>query len=137
MNLNKKMDLAVRTLNVGRSRIIFNKSRLTDIKEAITKQDIRDLKTDGAITVKQVAGRKVIVKRKNRRKAGSIRQPAINRKQKYVKLTRKLRLYLANLKAKDKVPAGTYSKLRNEIRQSKFKSLANFKEHIIQLEAKK
>jgi len=49
MNLGKKKLLAARTLKVGKARIFFVDSRKSEIKEAITKQDIRDLKQDGAI----------------------------------------------------------------------------------------
>ena len=44
MNLQKKKELAARTLTIGKDRIMFNTSRLDEIKEAITKQDIKDLK---------------------------------------------------------------------------------------------
>ena len=49
MNLSKKKKLAAKVFGVGKERIVFAKSRLNEIKEAITKQDIRDLKNDGAI----------------------------------------------------------------------------------------
>ncbi len=58
MNLEKKKKLAARTLNVGKERIIFLKSRLEEIKEAITRQDIKDLHKDGAIIIKEEKGRK-------------------------------------------------------------------------------
>ena len=54
MNLKKKKILAAKTLGVGRNRIRLLKSRLDEIKEAITKQDIRDLKNDGAILIKEI-----------------------------------------------------------------------------------
>ena len=57
MNLKKKKELAARTLKVGKGRIMFVDARLEDIKEALTKQDVRDLKEDGAIVVKEVKGR--------------------------------------------------------------------------------
>ena len=58
MNLRKKKELAARILKVGKERIIFSQQRLNEIKEAITKQDIRDLKRDGAITVREISGRR-------------------------------------------------------------------------------
>ena len=54
MNLAKKKSLAARVFGVGKSRVVFAKSRLNEIKEAITKQDIRDLKKDGAITILEI-----------------------------------------------------------------------------------
>ena len=90
MNLNKKKSLAVRTLKVGKQRIVFLRSRLDEIKEAITKQDIRDLRKEGAIFVKDIKGRKKVEK-KNKRSPGNIRKKVNKRKQKYVIMKRKLR----------------------------------------------
>jgi len=66
MNLSKKKELAKRTLKIGKSRIVFLESRLSEIKEAITKQDIRDLKREGAIIIKNIKGRRKVKKRKKR-----------------------------------------------------------------------
>ena len=63
MNLGKKKMLASRTLKVGKERIVFVKGRLEEIKDAITKQDIRDLNKEGAILIKDVKGRKKNIKR--------------------------------------------------------------------------
>ena len=59
MKLDKKQ-LVARTFNVGIDRIVFNKERLAEIKEAITKQDIRDLTKDGAITIREIKGRRKV-----------------------------------------------------------------------------
>ena len=64
MQLNKKKELAARTLNVGIGRIFFNRERLEEIKEAITRQDIRDLVSVKAISVKEIKGRKKMLKEK-------------------------------------------------------------------------
>jgi len=37
MKINNKKELAARTLGIGKSRILFNNSRLSEIKDAITK----------------------------------------------------------------------------------------------------
>src|SRR3989338_1059965 len=124
MKLNKKKELAARTLNVGKERILFNTQRLEDIKEAITKQDIKDLKAGGAIMIKEIKGRKKIIKRKTRRRAGSRKKKVNSSKQKYVKLTRKLRSYLSFLKSQNKISQEDFIKLRKEIRASSFKSLS-------------
>ena len=130
MKLEGKKDLAARTLGVGKHRIIFNLERLSDIKEAITKQDIRDLVNDKAITLKEIGGRKKIVRRKHRRRAGSIKIKKKDGKREYVILTRKLRNYLADLRKKNKVTSEQYYKIRKEIRAKDFKSKANLKERI-------
>ena len=63
MNLRRKKELASRALKVGKERISFVESRLDEVKEAITKQDIHDLKKDGAIEIKNISGRRKIKKK--------------------------------------------------------------------------
>ncbi len=128
MNLSKKKELAVRTLNVGRDRIVFNVSSLSEIEKAITKQDIRDLLNSKAILIKEIGGRRKIIKRKTRRKAGTVRKKPKKRKQEYMTITRKLRSYLSSLKKRGLIQKEKFLKLRKEIRASSFKSLAQMKE---------
>jgi len=130
MKLENKKQLASRVFNVGKSRIVFNTSRLSEIKEAITKQDMKDLKEAGAIIIKEKKGRKKIEKRKTRRRAGSIKKKVNKRKQNYVKLTRKLRKHLKNLKQKNNISSKDYKELRKEIRTSAFRSLNQMKERM-------
>jgi len=133
VKLENKKSLAARALNIGKGRVIFNISRLSEIKEAITKQDIKDLKEGGAISIRETKGRRKVQKRRTRRKAGSIKKKVSTRKQDYVKLTRKLRKYLANLKARDNISNEDVKTLRKEIRSGDFRSLANMKESIKQM----
>jgi large subunit ribosomal protein L19e len=130
MKLEGKRSLAARSLNVGKGKVIFNVERLSEIKEAITKQDIKDLKQAGAISLKEKKGRRKVKRRKTRRRAGSIRKKVNTRKQDYVILTRKLRAYLSNLKSRGKITQDHFKKLRNEIKMSNFRSLAHMKETI-------
>jgi large subunit ribosomal protein L19e len=80
---------------VGVSRIVFLKPRLDEIKEAITKQDIRDLYKDGAIVIKNIKGRKRKPTKRKKKTIGNVRKKINKRKKDYVTLTRKLRKYLA------------------------------------------
>jgi len=130
MNLSKKKALAIKTLNVGRKRIVFVKSRLEDIKEAITKQDIKDLQKDGAIIVKEVKGRKKNLKKKSRRSTGNIRKKVKKRKEEYVIMTRKLRKYVKELRNQGKLSREEAQDIRKKIRNKYFKSLGNLKEYI-------
>jgi len=130
MNLAKKKELAAKALNVGKNRINFNSEGLSEIKEAITKQDIKDLSTDGIITIKEVSGRKKIKKRKSRRGPGKIKKTVNKRKQIYVKITRKLRDYLKQLKSKEIINRELYINLRKKIRMRTFKSKAHMKDYL-------
>jgi ribosomal protein L19E len=129
MKLDTKKGLAARTLGVGKERIIFQKSRLEEIKEALTKRDIRDLKKDGAIVIKDIKGRKKVVRRK-RRGAGKIKKKVSNRKQEYVIMTRKLRAYVKNLKEKGELSKDETREIRNKIRNRFFRSKAHLKDYI-------
>ncbi len=130
MKLEKKRALAARTLNVGKNRIVFNLRRLSELKEAITKQDIRDLYAARAISILEKRGRKKPAKSKKRRLAGSIKKKVKKRKMAYVILTRKLRAYLSNIKKTGQVSQDKFLELRRDIRRRSFRSLAHFKERI-------
>ena len=129
MNLSKKKKLAKRTLNVGGDRIVFLESRLEEIKDAITKQDIRDLVKSGAIIVKEIKGRKTVQRTKSR-STGNIRKKARKKKREYIILTRKLRGYLKGLKAEGKILGEHVTDMRKKIRNREFRSRAHLKEHI-------
>lgn len=130
MKLENKKELASRALDVGKGRIAFNQERLSEIKEAITKQDMKDLKEAGAIMIKEKKGRKTNVKRKTRRRAGSVKKKVNTSKQDYVQRTRKLRAHLANLKKRNLITNDQFKQVRKEIRSSNFRSLAHMKERI-------
>lgn len=130
MNLSKKKVLAAKILKVGKGRVIFRMEDLASIKEAITRQDIKGLKEEGAISIRPIKGRKKIRKRKTRRGPGKIKKKVNNRKQIYVKITRKLRYYLKGLKEKGIVDRELYWNLRNKIRMRDFKSKASFKDYL-------
>ena len=130
MNLAKKKELAARTLNVGKSRVTFVRARLDEIKEAITRQDIRDLKASGAIYIKEPSGRKKNVKRKHRRRTGKIKKKVSKRKKDYVIMTRKLRKYISELKKQGKISNEEFKDIRKNIRNKIFKSKSHLKERI-------
>lgn len=130
MNLLNKKKLAAKTLGVGMGRIEFNINRLEEIKEAITRQDIKDLVKGGAIKIKEPKGRKKNVKRKQRRRAGKIKLKVNSRKQEYVKITRKLRRYIKSLKDQEKITKEKHIDLRKQIRNRIYKSKRHLRESL-------
>jgi large subunit ribosomal protein L19e len=130
MDLTKKKELASKALKVGKNKIIFDSERISEIKEAITKQDIRELYAEGVIRIRPTPGRKKLVKRKTKRRAGKIKQTLNTRKQDYVKLTRKLRAFIKSVYKTGKIDDKTYKTVRNKIRMKEFKSKANLKEYL-------
>ena len=122
MQLAKKKELAAKVLKTGKNRIIFTEENLSEIKEAISRQDILDLHKAGAIKIKEVNGRKKITKRKHKRGTGKVRKKVREKKTEYVIITRKLRSVVKNLLRIGKVEKPKYRKIRKMIRARKFKS---------------
>jgi len=130
MQLAKKKMLAAKVLKVGKDRIVFNKDSLGEIKEAITRMDILDLKKSGAIRIREVSGRKKIEKRKNRRRTGKVKANVNTRKKEYVIITRKLRKFVRGLVRTGAVDKERNRELRKEIRARKYRSKRQLKEKL-------
>lgn len=130
MNLKKKKQLAAKTLKVGKERILFLGPRIEEIKEAITKQDIRELKKDGAILIKEIKGRKKIIKSRSKRGVGKIKKKVNKRKKDYVRLTRKLRGYVYDLKKQGRISKEEVKDIRKKIRNKVFKNKHHLEEYL-------
>jgi large subunit ribosomal protein L19e len=128
--LDKRKALAAQVLGVGKRRITFDSDRLADIKEAITKQDIRDLHKAGIIEIKPVSGRRTKKKRKTKKGPGKVKKKIKKRKQEYVKLVRKLRRYVKELKKQERLDKEEHADLRKKIKARTFRSKSNLKEHL-------
>lgn len=138
MELGKKKNFIARIAGVGKDRVAINPERLSEIKDVLSRQDVRDLLASKAIAIKPVRGRKKKQRRKTRRRAGSIRKKPKERKRKYIILTRKFRAYTAKLRGENKLPREQYYILRKEIRSKLFKDKIHLKERINELaQAKK
>lgn len=130
MNLLNKKRLAADTLGVGIGRIKFNQERLSEIKEAITRQDIQDLVKNKAIDVKDGKGRRahsIGHLRRKRRGKGNIKKKIEHRKSDYVKLTRKLRNYIKELQKQGRITKEQYYGVRKKIRARVYKSKSHLK----------
>ena len=130
MNLTKKKNLAAKVFSVGRSRIVFLKSRLNEIKEAITKQDMRDLQRDGAIMIREIKGRRTKTASGGRIGPGKIKKSVNKRKKEYMSITRKLRRHLYHEKTQGKISKEDYTNARKKIRNRFFRSKNHLKEHL-------
>ncbi|MBI5148397.1 50S ribosomal protein L19e [Candidatus Pacearchaeota archaeon] len=124
MDLGKKKKLAAKILGVGKRRIIFDFSRLDEIKEAITRQDIQDLVKDKAIKIRPVKGKHHEKREKRKRGPGKIKMKIKERKRKYIVRIRMLRRYIASLLKQKKISKERYKKFRmmakmGEIRDKK------------------
>lgn len=130
MKLDKKKALAAKVLGVGKQRIIFVEPRLNEIKEAITKEDIRSLRADGAIMIREIKGRRGKPKKKTRRSPGNVKKVARNSKREYMLITRKLRKYIFELRDKNLLNRDTIIDLRKKIKNRYFKSKSQLKDYL-------
>ncbi len=128
MNLKNKKLLASKVLGVGKERVYMNENNLKQIEEAITRQDILDLVESGAIIIKEVKGRRKVIKRKHKRGRGKIKKSVDKSKTAYVLLTRKLRKHTSVLRRRGMIDSERYTKIRKAIKASRFKS----KRHLVE-----
>lgn len=89
---------------------------------------MRDLFAAKAISISPIKGRRKIVKRKTRRRFGSIRKKVKHTKESYMNLTRRLRAYITELRKQEKITSEQYSSIRKQIKSGIFKSKSHFKE---------
>lgn len=114
MNLLKKKKLIARTLGIGAERVALDSSSLEEIKQAITRQDIRELVSQGIIQIKQEKGRRVNLKR-SRRRFGSVRMKLKHSKRAYIiktRKTRRIKKFLGNLEMQESKGISDARKLR-------------------------
>lgn len=137
MDLKTKKQLAARVLGIGIDRVLFDDARLEEIKEALTRQDIKDLIKSKAIMKKEIGGRRKVEKRTTRRRFGKIKQKVNMRKTRYVLLTRKLRRTIKDLKKAGTIDQEKYLKLKKEIKSKMFRSRAHLMELVKNNEVKK
>lgn len=130
MNIKKKKNLVARTLKIGKGRIVFDKNRLNEIKEIITKQDVRDLLKNGVIKIKTIKGRRKKVNKRKKRGFGRIKKKVNKRKKVYVFRIRKLRKYINHLLKTKVITKEKYYKLRKMAKAGAFKSRRHLIEYI-------
>lgn len=148
MKLNQKKKVIARLLGVGKSRVFIDSTRLKDVKEAITKADLRSLVSQGVIGKKNKKGisrfrlrKRALSKRKGRtagvgRRKGkwSARNPP---KLNWMIKVRNQRALLKSLKEKKLLTTGVYRKLYLMVKGGFFKSRRHLKvymeeRHLIQ-----
>ena len=129
MRLTTQKRMAAELLEVGENKVLFDHLRLDEIKQAITKQDIRDLIKDRAIRAKPGV-KKVKKTRRKRTGQGRIKFTIRTRKRDYINKIRKIRRYVKdqmNAKLLDKELADAVKKYA---KAGQFKNLRQAKEYI-------
>jgi large subunit ribosomal protein L19e len=138
MNLKNKKAMTAKLLKVGTTRLWFDPNRLNDVKEAITRDDIKRLVSEGAIQVKQKKGvsrgraRKVLIqKRKGRRNGPGSKKgkktSRLGRKDQWITKIRSQRELLHELADGKNVTHETFVQLKSKAKGGFFRSRRHIK----------
>jgi large subunit ribosomal protein L19e len=138
MNLTSKRRVAALLLKVGENRVSMDSTKLQEVKDAITRGDIRSLINKGVISAKRatsqshVRSREIKVQKRKGRRAGkgSRKGVATSRQQpksQWMDRVRLQRQFLSELKEKNLIINDTYRTLRNKIKGGYFRSRRHIK----------
>ena len=138
MDLKTQKRLAAKILKIGKNRVWFDPDRLQEIKEAITKADLKALVRTLAIQAKPKKGisrfrtRKLLLqKRKGRRKGKGTRKGSrtarLPAKRSWINKIRVQRKFLKLLKSKKFINSKIYSKLYLMAKGNYFRSKRHIK----------
>lgn len=138
MNLSVQKRISASILKSGKNRVVFDTTRLNEIKEAITKSDIRKLIADGAIKSRQKKGissfrtnKLRLQKRKGKRKGYGSRKGTKTartpRKRAWITKVRVQRGFIKLLQTKKLVAPETYTKVYRMIKGNQFRSKRHLK----------
>ncbi len=127
--------LAAKVLKVGESRIVMDPEHLEDIKNAITRADIRKMISHGYIKVKPMKIKRSGEKRKKRkgpgrRKGG--RGARLSKKRRWINTIRPLREMLKELRDKEIIDKATYRKVYPLVKSGMFRSRSHLKLYLEQ-----
>jgi len=138
MNLKLQKKLASKVAKVGKNRIKVDSGAGEELKEAITKEDIRSLINEGVIQVKNKEGisrgraRKTHTQKKKGRQRGHGKRSGsqnarVDNKRTWINHVRSQRALLKSLKDEGKLKEGSYREIYNKIKGNYFRS----KRHLI------
>ena len=138
MKLNNQKVIAAGLLNCSKKRVVFDTERLEEIKEAITKADLRGLIKDKAIYAKPVKGisrgrarKRQEQRRKGRQKGHSSKKgkktARLPKKKKWIIKIRNQRNFLKELKDKKIINKRMNSDLRSKAKGGFFRSKRHIK----------
>jgi len=129
MKLTTQKRMASDILNVGKNKVCFDPLRLDEIKQAITKQDIKDLIKDRAIRAKP--GKKKQKKEKRKRTGAGRRKISVkNRKRNYMNRIRKIRRYVNDQRNAGQLSRELALETRKLAKAGQFKNLRQAREFI-------
>jgi len=134
LSLQKR--LAANVLKVGQSRVVMDPDHFEDIKNAITRSDIRKMINHGYIKVKKTKVKKPDLYKKKRKKGPGRRKGArgakVTKKRNWINTIRPLRRMLKDLRDKGTIDSRTYRKTYMLIKSGMFRSRSHLKLYLKQ-----
>ena len=139
--LDVQRRFAAKILKCGENRVKFDPNRLSDIKEAITKADIRSLINEGAVSKKRTLSTSRFWARKRREQKSYGRQRGAgsrkgkktartNPKRTWINKIRLQRYFIKTLRAKDLITSQNYHELYMKSKGGFFRSLRHLKLYV-------
>ncbi len=126
--------MAAKIMKCGKSRVWMDPTRVADIEEAITSEDVRRLVRDGVIAKKPKKGlsnfrtKKIAAQKKKgrRRNRGSIKgKTSGQKKQAWMRTIRSIRKLLGELKETGRITNATYRDIYTKSKSGFFRSKAH------------
>ena len=141
MNLKTQMRIAGVVLKCSESRVYFSPDHLEEIKEAITKQDIRELINANIIQKKPAKGvcrvnaRKLIVQKRKGRRSGQGKRKGtatarLPKKVAWMARVRTQRRLLKKLRASGRILVSDYGNLYRKTKGGFFRNLNHLKYYL-------
>jgi large subunit ribosomal protein L19e len=138
MRLSNKKNMSAKMLGVGKSKVWFDTEHMTEIKEAITKADIRSLIAKRIIQRRPELGSsrvrariRLVQRRKGRQKGLGTRKGSrgarLSKKTSWMNLVRAQRSFLKELKLKGLVNVPTYRNVYSKIKGGYFRNRRHIK----------
>ena len=138
MRLGNQKEMSAKMLGVGKSKVWFDTEHMTEIKEAITKGDIRSLIKKKIIQRRPELGSsrvrarsRLLQRRKGRQKGLGTRKgnrtARLSRKASWMNLVRAQRSFLKELKIKGLISVPTYRLSYSKIKGGYFRNRRHIK----------
>jgi len=134
LTLQKRLAAAV--LKVGETRIAMDTEHLEDIKNAITRADIKKMISHGYIKVKRTKMKRPNLYKKKRKKGSGSRKgrlkAKVTKKERWMSTIRPLRRMIKDLRDKGTIDTKTYRKTYLLIKSGVFRSRSHLKVYLTQ-----
>ena len=141
MNVKNQKKIAAQLLKIGVKRVKIDHSKLSEVKEAITKTDVRSLIRSGVITKKPIKGHsryhaRLIKKQKSKGKRKSMgsrsgtKNARLPKKKSWMAKVRAQRKFIKSLKEKNLLTNKTFRDLYVKVKSNRFRDIKLMKLYI-------